>query len=166
LVLNFISQFPINNCKFAVDNINGVVLGRVIGIDVGQKRIGLAVTDPLRLIATGLDTVPIGKVFDFLAEYLTSEKVDLFVVGLPRTMNNQPSDSVKYIDPFVKKLTKTFGAIPVKLIDERFTSGIAKKAIFDSGTGKMARRNKALIDKVSAVIILQSFLDQENFLNR
>jgi len=141
-------------------------MGRIIGIDVGQKRIGLAVTDPLRLIATGLDTVPAGKIFSYLAEYIKKEKVDLFVVGSPLTMNNQPSESVKYADPFVRKLAKTFDSIPVKRIDERFTSKIAKQAIIDSGTRKEARRNKATVDKISAVIILQSFLDQENSFNK
>ena len=141
-------------------------MGRIIGIDVGQKRIGLAVTDPLRLFATGLDTVPVGKIFSYLAEYIKKEKVDLFVVGSPLTMNNQPSESVKYVDPFVRKLVKTFDSIPVKRIDERFTSRMAKQAIIDSGTRKEARRNKAMVDKISAVIILQSFLDQENSFNK
>ncbi len=141
-------------------------MGRIIGIDVGQKRIGLAVTDPLRLFATGLDTVPAGKIFSYLAEYIKNEKVDLFVVGSPLTMNNQPSESVKYVDPFVRKLAKTFVSIPIKRIDERFTSRIAKQAIIESGTRKEARRNKAMVDKISAVIILQSFLDQENSFNK
>ncbi len=141
-------------------------MGRIIGIDVGQKRIGLAVTDPLRLFATGLDTVPVGKIFSYLAEYIKKEKVDLFVVGSPLTMNNQPSESVKYVDPFVRKLVKTFDSIPVKRIDERFTSRMAKQAIIDSGIRKEARRNKAMVDKISAVIILQSFLDQENSFNK
>ena len=141
-------------------------MGRIIGIDVGQKRIGLAVTDPLRLFATGLDTVPVGKIFSYLAEYIKKEKVDLFVVGSPLTMNNQPSESVKYVDPFVRKLVKTFDSIPVKRIDERFTSRMAKQAIIDSGIRKEARRNKAMVDQISAVIILQSFLDQEKYFNK
>ena len=141
-------------------------MGRIIGIDVGQKRIGLAVTDPLRLFATGLDTVPAGKIFSYLDEYIKKEKVDLFVVGSPLTMNNRPSESVKYVDPFVRKLVKTFDQIPVKRIDERYTSKMAKQAIIAGIPGKQARQNKAMVDKISAVIILQSFLDRENFLNK
>jgi putative holliday junction resolvase len=140
-------------------------MGRIIGIDVGQKRIGLAVTDPLGIFATGLDTVPVSEIFNYLLKYKEKENVDVFVVGSPLKMNNMPSESVKYIEPFVKKLIKTFPEIPVRRIDERFTSKLAKQAILDSGTRKMARRNKELVDKISAVIMLQSFLDQEqNFL--
>jgi putative holliday junction resolvase len=137
-------------------------MGRIMAIDVGQKRIGIAVTDPLRIIATGLATVPIAEVFRYLTEYTGKEKVDIFVVGAPVTMNNQPSQAVKFVEPFVKKLKKDFTDIPVRMMDERFTSGMAKKAIFDAGAGYMARRNKAKVDMVSAVILLQSFIDKEN----
>ena len=133
-----------------------------MGIDVGQKRIGLAVTDPLRIISTGLDTVPVSQIFTYLSEYVRKEKVDIFVVGSPVTMSNQPSGASKYVDPFVRKLKKMFGQIPVRLMDERYTSRLAKQAIIDSGIGKKARRDKGRVDKISAVIILQSFLDQEN----
>ncbi len=141
-------------------------MGRIIGIDVGQKRIGLAVTDPLRLFATGLDTVPAGKIFSYLADYIQKEKVDLFVVGSPLTMNNRPSESVKYVNPFVRKLVKTFDPIPVKRFDERYTSKIAKQTIISGIPGRKARQNKALVDKISAVIMLQSFLDHDNSLNK
>ncbi len=133
-----------------------------MGIDVGQKRVGLAVTDPLRIISTGLDTVPANQVFNYISEYVRKEKVDIFVVGSPVTMSNHPSGASKYVDPFVRKLKKMFGQIPVKLADERYTSSLAKQVIIDSGIGKKARRDKARVDKISAVIILQSFLDQEN----
>ncbi len=138
-------------------------MGRILAIDVGQKRIGLAVTDPLGIIATGLDTVSISKVFEYLAAYSEKEKIDLFIIGHPLQMNNKPSESVKYIEPFFKKLKKTFPDIPVRFADERFTSKLAKQAIIAGGHSKEARKNKAMIDKISAVIMLQSFLDQENF---
>ncbi|MFO7924765.1 MAG: Holliday junction resolvase RuvX [Bacteroidales bacterium] len=138
-------------------------MGRVMGIDVGQKRIGLAVTDPLQIFATGLDTVPVSGIFDYLIEYTEKEAVELFVVGSPVQMNNKPSESVKYTEPFVKKLTKVFPDIPVRRIDERFTSKIAKQVMISAGTGREARRNKALVDKISAVIMLQSYIDQDKF---
>ena len=138
-------------------------MGRIMAIDVGQKRIGLAVTDPLGIIATGLDTVGVSGIFEYLAIYTEKEKIDLFLVGHPLQMNNKPSESVKYVEPFVKKLKKTFPDIPVRLTDERFTSKLAKQAMITGGSGKEARKNKAMIDKISAVIMLQSFLDQENF---
>ncbi len=135
-------------------------------MDVGQKRVGLAVTDPLRIIATGLDTVPVGKIFEYLDEYTGREKIDLFVVGSPLQMNNKPSDSVKHIEPFVKKLCKKYPEIPIKRFDERFTSKMAKQTMIDSGISREARRNKAMVDKISAAIILQSFLDQQNKFNQ
>jgi putative holliday junction resolvase len=141
-------------------------MGRIIGIDVGQKRIGLAVTDPLGIFATGLDTVHVAGIFPYLLGYSKKEKIDAFVVGAPFTMNNMPSESVKFTEPFVKKLKKTFPGIPVKRIDERFTSVIAKQAMIEGGVRKMDRRNKAMVDMVSAAIMLQSFLDQEKTQNR
>jgi putative holliday junction resolvase len=135
-------------------------MGRILGIDVGQKRIGLAVSDPLGIFATGLDTVPAGEIFKFILEYSAKESIDVFVIGLPVQMNNAPSESVRFIDPFIKKLEKMFPAVPIKRIDERFTSKMAKQAMIDSGSTKQTRRNKALVDKISAAIMLQSFLDQ------
>lgn len=136
-------------------------MGRIMGLDVGQKRIGLAVTDPLRIISTGLDTVPVSEIFNYLHNYCEKEKVDIFVVGAPLQMNNMPSEAVKYTEPFAKKLKKEFPEIPVKRIDERFTSKLAKQAIREGGVRKMARRDKAMVDKISAVIMLQSYIDQE-----
>lgn len=141
-------------------------MGRILAMDIGQKRIGLAVTDPLRLIASGLDTVPVNEIFKYLASYIEKVNIDLIVVGSPVQMNNQPSESVKYIEPVIKKLAKMFPEIPIKCFDERFTSKIAKQVIIESGIGKMARRNKAMVDKISAVIILQSFLEQSKILNK
>jgi putative holliday junction resolvase len=141
-------------------------MGRIVGMDVGQKRIGLAVTDPLGIFATGLDTVAVSDIFRYLSDYMKTEKVDFLVVGSPVKMNNKPSESVKYIEPIVKALIRTFPGLPVRRIDERFTSRLAKQAILDGGIRKMARRNKAMVDKISAVIMLQSFIDQEKNLSK
>ncbi len=134
-------------------------MGRILAIDYGQKRVGLAVTDEQRIIASPLTTVHSKDVITFLKDYLSRENVDLFVVGEPKQMNNQASESVKFIEPFIRLLTKQFPGIPVERIDERFTSLMAKRAILDSGARKKDRQNKALVDTVSAAIILQSYLD-------
>lgn len=140
-------------------------MGRIVAMDVGQKRIGLAVSDPLGIFATGLDTVAVSDIFQYLHDYIQKQEIDAFVVGSPLTMNNLPSDSVNYIEPFVKKLIKTFPGIPVRRVDERFTSRLAKQAMLEAGVRKMARRDKAMVDKISAVIMLQSFLDREKNFN-
>ena len=134
-------------------------MGRIVAIDYGQKRTGIAVTDELQMIATGLTTLHTSGVIDFLKDYVMKNKVDCFVVGEPRQMNNTPSQSTIYIEPFVKKLTGLFPAIPVERMDERFTSLIAVRAIRDSGAKKKTRQDKSLIDTVSATIILQSYLE-------
>lgn len=134
-------------------------MGRILAIDYGQKRVGLAVTDELQIIATPLATVPAGKTIQFLKEFVGKNAVDCFVVGEPRQMNNQASDSAKYIEPFVRLLKREFKGIPVERIDERFTSMIAVQAIRDAGLKKKERRNKKLVDTVSAVLILQSFME-------
>ena len=131
-----------------------------MGIDYGRKRIGIAVTDPLNIFASPLKTVP-GHEFDsFLEEYLKTEVIDAFIIGYPVQLNNQPSDAVKYIDPFIRKLEKSFPGIPVHRIDERFTSKMALKAMIEGGLKRNARRDKSTIDRTSAAIILQSFLDK------
>jgi len=140
-------------------------MGRILAIDYGQKRVGLAVTDELRIITTALTTVHSKDVIRFLKDYLQTEKVDCFVVGEPRQMNNTISDSAKFIEPFVKKLKKEFPDIPVERYDERFTSKIAAQTMVSAGLKKKDRQNKALIDKVSAVLILQSYLDSENIIH-
>lgn len=136
-------------------------MGRIIGIDYGKKRIGLAVTDPLNIFASPLKTIGTNDFEDFINEYTKSEEIDAFVVGYPVQMNNKPSESVKYIDPFIRKLKKKFPDKPVHLVDERFTSRIALQAMIDGGVTKKERRDKTIIDKVSASIILQSFLDKK-----
>jgi putative Holliday junction resolvase len=135
-------------------------MGRIISIDYGNKRTGLAVTDPLQIIASPLETVPTGRLEAFLTDYAAKETVDEFVVGYPVQMNNNPSESVKYIDPFLKRLQKLFPDKPVHLADERFTSKIAFRAMIDGGVKKKERRDKAMVDRVSASIILQSFLER------
>jgi putative Holliday junction resolvase len=134
-------------------------LGRILAIDVGKKRTGIAVTDPLKLIASGLTTVPTHRVLDFIADYLKRESIEQFVVGMPVQMNNQPSEAVKWVQPLVDKLKKQFSAIPVQLVDERFTSKIAMRTMIDGGLKKTDRQNKSLVDTISATIILQSYME-------
>ena len=135
-------------------------MGRILAIDYGQKRVGLAVTDELKIIATALTTVPANEVMTFLNEYTSHYEVECFVVGEPRQMNNTASESAKYIEPFIRRLKTEFPGIPVERIDERFTSLIATQTIRESGAKKKDRRDKSLVDKVSAVIILQSFMER------
>jgi putative Holliday junction resolvase len=135
-------------------------MGRIIAIDYGQKRTGLAVTDEQKIIATGLTTKRSMDVLEFLKDYISKNEVECFVVGEPKQMNNSASESSVYIEPFVKKLTAAFPGIPVMRIDERFTSLLATRAIRDAGMKKKDRRDKALVDTVSATIILQSYMEQ------
>ncbi len=134
-------------------------MGRIIAIDYGRKRTGLAVTDTLQLIANGLTTVPSGEVVSFLSDYITREPVDVFVVGQPRQMNNEPSENMPYVEAFVKHLKRIIPQIPVQYVDERFTSVLAHRAMLDGGLKKKKRQDKALVDEISAVIILQSYLE-------
>jgi len=135
-------------------------MGRLIGIDYGNKRVGLAVTDPLMIFASPLKTVSPGDFDNFIYDYMKSETIDAFVVGYPVQMNNNPSGSVKYLDPFIRKLKKCFPDIPVHLIDERFTSKMAFRTMIEGGVTKKGRSDKSMVDKISASIILQSFLDK------
>jgi putative holliday junction resolvase len=137
-------------------------MGRIIAIDYGRKRTGIATTDELQMFATALQTVPSHQAIAFLKDYTAKENVESFVVGEPRQMNNEPSESVVYIDPFVKQLKKQFPDIPVERMDERFTSKMASQAIQQAGLKKKDRQNKSLIDSVSAVIFLQSWLEMKN----
>ena len=134
-------------------------MGRILAIDYGRKRVGIAVTDPLKIIANGLTTVKSCDVLKFLSDYLSKETVELIVVGLPKTMNNEESDSMKYIKPFVEKLKKQHPNVPIEMYDERFTSVLAHKAMLEGGLKKKERQNKALVDEISATIILQSFME-------
>ena len=137
-------------------------MGRILAIDYGQKRVGLAVTDELRMIAGALATVQSSDVIRFLKDYLLKEQVDCIVVGYPLTLQNQLSESARFTEPFVKHLQRTFPHIPVERMDERFTSKMATAAILESGAKKKDRQNKGLVDKVSAVIILQSYLEMKS----
>jgi putative Holliday junction resolvase len=134
-------------------------MARILAIDYGKKRTGLAVTDELQLIAGGLTTVPTAELVDYILDYVKKEPVECIVVGLPKQMNNTPSENMCRIEPFVNRIRKLLPDIPVEYHDERFTSVLAHQAILASGIGKMARRNKELVDEVSATIILQSYMD-------
>jgi putative Holliday junction resolvase len=135
-------------------------MGRILAFDYGKKRIGLAVTDPGQIIASPLITVGSSAIEDFLIEYMKRETVDEFVIGYPVQMNNKHSDSVKYIDPFIRRLKKLYPGKPVHLIDERFTTKMALQTIIDGGVKKKDRMDKSLADKISASLILQSFLEK------
>jgi len=135
------------------------LIGRIIAIDYGQKRTGLAVTDAEQIIATSLTTVRSMDVIAFLQDYVSREQVVRFIVGEPRQMNYEVSQSGKFIAPFIKQLKKQFPGIPVERVDERFTSKMAVQTIRDSGVKKKDRQNKSLIDTVSATILLQSYLE-------
>ena len=133
-------------------------MGRILAIDFGKVRTGIAVTDQLQIIASGLTTVKTGELINFLKEYISKEKVELFLVGKPKQMNNSDSESEALILPFLEKLSKHIPQIPFKRIDERFTSKMAFQTMIDGGLKKNQRRNKALVDEISATIILQSYL--------
>ena len=138
-------------------------MGRILAIDYGKKRVGIAVTDPLNIIASPLITVPASEIESFLSEYLKKEEVDEFVVGYPVTLNNKASEAVRYVNPFIKRLKKLFPDKKINLSDERFTSSIAKRAIIDGGVKKTDRQDKSLADKISASLILRSFLERRDF---
>ncbi len=137
-------------------------MGRVIAIDFGKKKTGIAVTDPFRIIATPLTTVPTKELEAWLAKYFAANQVDEAVIGYPVTLNNLPSESVKYIEPFINRFRKVFPDVPLHLVDERFTSSIAMQSMILGGLKKMARRDKSIVDRVSASIILQSWLEKSN----
>ena len=138
-------------------------MGRIIAIDYGRKRTGIAVTDTLQMIANGLTTVPSGELSKFLVDYVSKESVDRFVVGLPKQMNNMPSENLKYVEAFVSHLKRIIPHIPVEYYDERFTSVLAHKAMIDGGLKKKKRQDKSLVDEISAVIILQSYLENKKY---
>lgn len=135
-------------------------MDRIVGIDYGRKRTGVAVSDPLRIFASALDTVPTAKIIDYLKQYSTGETIERFVVGYPMNMNNQPSEAAKDVEAFLNLLKKRFPDIPVTLEDERFTSVLAHRAMIDGGMKKSDRRDKMAVDKISAAIILQTYLDR------
>ena len=141
-------------------------MGRILAIDYGRKRCGIAVTDEQRIIATGLTTVGSGEILDFLKDYVAGNVVDSFVIGEPRQMNNEPSESAVYIEPFIRALKRRFPGIPVERADERFTSVMATRTIREAGLKKKDRRDKSLVDRVSATIMLQSFMEKINNISR
>ena len=138
-------------------------MSRILAIDYGKKRTGIAVTDILQIIANGLTTVPTTELTDFLMNYVEREPVERIIVGYPKQMNNEDSENMKRITPFVNMLRKKLPHIPVEMVDERFTSVLAHQAMIDGGLKKKARQNKALVDEISATIILQSNLESKNF---
>lgn len=135
---------------------------RVLAFDYGTKRIGIAVTDPLQIIATGLDTIHPKDIIKYLKKYLSTEQVELFVVGEPRQMNGSPSQSAPHIKGFITTLNKNFPEIPVEQIDERFTSKMALAVVAQSGFKKTDRKNKERLDTISATIILQTYLEKKS----
>ena len=136
-------------------------MARILSVDYGKKRTGLAVTDPLQIIAGGLATVATSQLMEWLHNYLAHEEVELIVVGEPKQPNGQPSENLPRVMAFVRKLEREFPLIPVKLYDERFTSVLAHQAMIDGGLRRKARQDKALVDEISATIILQSYLESK-----
>ncbi|MBR5193422.1 MAG: Holliday junction resolvase RuvX [Bacteroidaceae bacterium] len=138
-------------------------MSRILAIDYGKKRTGVAVTDILQMIANGLTTVATPELMDFILKYVEREPVERIIVGHPKQMNNEDSENMKRIVPFVNQLKKKLPNIPVELVDERFTSVLAHQAMLDGGLKKKARQNKALVDEISATIILQSYLETKKY---
>ena len=137
-------------------------MDRIIGIDYGRKRVGVAVSDPLGIFASALETVQSEKIIEYLKKYAENENVVRFVVGYPVNMDGAPSEAAKDVDVFLKQLAKAFPDVPVTLEDERFTSVLAHRAMIDGGMKSKDRRDKELVDKISAAIILQSFMDKSS----
>lgn len=134
-------------------------MARILSIDYGRKRAGLAVTDPGQIIATRLTTIPTHTIWEYLSKYFQKEKVETVVVGYPLQMNNEASESVRYINPFLKKFQVQFPEIKLEIFDERFTSKMAFQTMIDGGLKKQRRQDKALVDGISATIILQNYLE-------
>ena len=137
-------------------------MDRIIGIDYGRKRVGVAVSDPLGIFASALDTVHSAKIIDYLKSYAEKENVTGFVVGYPMNMDNRPSEAARDVDVFIRRLSDSFPGIPIETEDERFTSVLAHRAMIDSGMKLKDRRDKSSVDKISAAIILQSYLDRKS----
>ncbi len=133
-------------------------MGRIMGIDYGRKRTGVAVTDPLKIVAGNLATVPTHTLMQFIKDYIEREQVERIVIGQPMQLNGQPSESMRYIEPFVKRLRRELPDMPVVMYDERFTSTIAHQAMIDGGMKKSDRRDKSRVDAIAATIILNDYL--------
>lgn len=138
-------------------------MGRILAIDYGAKRTGIAVTDTLQLIANALTTVPTHELIKFLESYFAQNSVDCVVIGKPMRMDNTPSENQKNIDAFVNRFKKLYPSMAIEFVDERFTSVLAQRTILDAGIKKKDRRNKALVDEISAVIILQSYMESKRY---
>ncbi len=139
-------------------------MGRLLSIDFGRKRCGIAVTDPLRIVAGGLTTIATQQLVEFVMTYTARENVDAVIVGLPKTVTGEPSESMRFLKPAIDRLRKGLGeAVPVIFFDERFTSVLAHRAMLDGGMKKMARRDKAIVDEISATIILNDFLQSRAY---
>ena len=136
-----------------------MIVARILSIDYGKKRTGLAVTDPLQMICGGLATVPTSELFEFLQTYMEKEPVERIVIGEPKQPNGMPSENMARVQQFVNRWRKAVPHVPIEFYDERFTSVLAHKAMLDGGLKKKARRDKALVDEISATIILQSYLE-------
>ena len=138
-------------------------MSRILAIDYGRKRTGIAVTDPMQIIASGLTTVATHELVDFIQKYVSQEKVERIIVGHPKQMNYEDSENMKNIIPFMNRIKKLLPDIPVELVDERFTSVLAHQAMLIGGLKKKDRQNKALVDEISATIILQSYLESKKY---
>ena len=140
-------------------------MARILSIDYGKKRTGLAVTDPLKLIAGGLATVSTSELFNYLQDYIKKEQVEKVIIGKPLQTNGEPSENLNRVQQFVYRWKKAVPQIPIEYYDERFTSVLAHRAISDSGIGKKARQNKALVDEISATILLQDYMESRLYKN-
>lgn len=136
-------------------------MSRILAIDYGRKRTGIAVSDVLQMIANGLTTVPTHQLLTFILEYVSKEPVERIVIGLPKQMNNELSENMRNIEPFVRSLKKKLPDMPVEYVDERFTSVMAHRTMQEAGLKKKDRQNKALVDEISATIILQTYLESK-----
>ena len=137
-------------------------MGKILSIDYGMKRTGIAITDGSKIFATGLTTVATNEIYSFITKLLTEEEIETIVVGKPMNLQNQPTDATKPSDTLAKKLAKLYPKIEIARVDERFTSKLAKQAMFAGGMKKKDRRDKKMVDKISATIILQSYMEQQN----
>ena len=136
---------------------------RILSVDYGQKRTGLAVTDPLQIIAGGLATVSTSALFDYLKDYISKEPVERIIIGEPRQPNGEPSENLVRVQQFVNRWRKSMPQVPIEFYDERFTSVLAHQAMLDGGLKKKARQNKALVDEISATILLQNYMESRKF---
>lgn len=139
-------------------------MGRLLSIDYGRKRCGIAVTDTLQIVANGLTTVATHTLVDFIKQYVAKESVDKIIVGKPTTMQGEESESMRYITPGINRLKRELPDVPIEFWDERFTSVLAHRSMIDSGMKKMARRDKAIVDEISATIILNDYLQSKSFI--